>query len=84
MAPNKIFCDKKGFKYFIGYKYINKIKPLWIELQKTSEHAKYFEEAKYINFLIEYEKFLERYIKILEKISNLMTKGLVSELVYGE
>ena len=37
-----------------------------------------------MNFLIEYEKFLERYIKILEKISNLMTKGLVSELVYGE
>lgn len=50
MAPNKIFCGKKGFKYFIAYKYINKVKPMWIQLQKTSEHAKYFEEAKYMKF----------------------------------
>ena len=55
-----------------------------IKTLKTSEYVKYFEEAKYMNFLIEYGKFLELYIKILEKISNLVTKRFVSEPVYDE
>lgn len=37
-----------------------------------------------MNFLIEYGKFLELYIKTLEKISNLVTKGSVSKPMYDE
>ena len=37
-----------------------------------------------MNFLNEYGKLLEPYIKILEKISNLVTKGSVSKPMYDE
>lgn len=37
-----------------------------------------------MNFLNEYGKLLELYIKILEKISNLVTKGSVSKPMYDE
>ena len=36
MISNKISYGEKGFKYFTGYKYGNKIKPLCIKLTKMS------------------------------------------------
>ena len=56
MISNKVSLGKKDFKYFIGYKYDNKAKPLWIKLPKMSGYAKYFDETKHINFLIKYRE----------------------------
>lgn len=41
---------KKGFKIFIGYKDVNKIKTLCIMLPKMSEYFKRFEETKHMSF----------------------------------
>ena len=65
---------KKGVKYFINYKYGDKIKLLCRELPKTNEYVKYFDENKCMNSVIKDEELLEVHDKIWEKISNLMKK----------
>ena len=37
LIPNKISFGKKGFNYYIGYKYNQKFKPLCIMLSKNCE-----------------------------------------------
>ena len=54
---------KKGFKYFIGYKDVDKIKPFCVRLPNMSEYAKYF-KTKYISFLIKDGKLLTAYNNI--------------------
>ena len=63
---------KNGFKYFIDYRYSNKIKPLCIFLQKMSSHRKDFDETKYVSFLFK------------EKVKNSFKKEFYSEPVYNE
>ena len=45
VASKKVFCCKKGFKYFIGYKDA-KIRPLCIFLPKMSAYRRDFDETK--------------------------------------
>ena len=61
MISTKISCIKKGFKYFIGYNYDNKVKPFCIKLPKMSLYARYFDETKHMKFLIKNKKLLEVY-----------------------
>ena len=50
LVSNKISSGKKYFKYFIGYKDEDKIKPLCIRLSKICGYAKNFDETRYISF----------------------------------
>ena len=48
---NKVTVGKKGFKYSIGYKKDEKVKPLCIMFPKTSWYTKNVDdETKYISF----------------------------------
>lgn len=71
IISNKILYGK-GFKKFIGYTNDKKVKPLCIILPKISGYAKYFEETKCINFLIEDDELLEANNKMWQRIRNLM------------
>ena len=50
VVSNKVSFEKKGFKYFTGYKDAKKIRPLCIFLPKMSAYRKDFDETKYISF----------------------------------
>ena len=63
VVPNQVPFGKKEFKYFIGYKDAENIKPLCIFLPKMTTCRKDFDETKYISFLIKHE-LLEKYNKI--------------------
>lgn len=71
IISNKILYGK-GFKKFIGYTNDKKVKPLCIILPKISGYAKYFEETKCINFLIEDDELLEANNKMWQRIRTLM------------
>ena len=47
---NKVSFDKKGFKYFIGYKDDKKIRPLCMFLPKMSAYGKDLDGTKYVFF----------------------------------
>ena len=51
VVSNKIRFGKLGFKYFIGYKKIKRIKPLCVFSPKKIAYRKYFDETKYIYIL---------------------------------
>ena len=57
IVSNKVSFGENGFKYFIGYKDDNKIRPLCIYLPKMSAYRKNFDETKYMSFLIKYDEF---------------------------
>ena len=56
-GPNKTPFGKIGFKYFIGYKDAKKIRPLCI-----------FDETKFMSFLKKYDRLLQKYNEIWEKL----------------
>ena len=58
---NQVLFGKKGFKYFIGCKDDDKIKPLCIILLKMSGYVEGFDETKYMSFLIKDKELLEVY-----------------------
>ena len=64
VVPNQVSFGKKEFKYFIGYKDAENIKPLCIFLPKMTTCRKDFDETKYISFLIKHDELLEKYNKI--------------------
>ena len=75
---------KKGFKYFIDYRYSKKIKLLRIFLKKMSAYRKDFDETKYVSLLFKDYKLLEIYNAIWEKVKNSFKKEFYSEPVYNE
>ena len=50
LTSNKVFFSKTGFKYFIGYKYGKKIRPLCVIFPKMSSYRRDFDEIKYVLF----------------------------------
>ena len=72
---NKIVISDKfkhsddGFKYFIGYKEGEIVKPLCIILPQMSGYIKYFENGgKNMSFMIKDDSALVKYNEILNKI----------------
>ena len=72
---NKIVISDKfkhsddGFKYFIGYKEGEIVKPLCIILPQMSGYIKYFENGgKNMSFMIKDDSALDKYNEILNKI----------------
>ena len=82
---NKILVSKKvsygtkdSLKYFIGYNDDDVIRPLSIG------YVKHFDSNKTMSFKISDNELLKKYVKIWEKISNLMNIEFDSELVHGD
>ena len=75
---NKVSFDKKGLKYFIGYKDDEKVKPLCIMLPKMSGYTKSFNETKYMSILIKEDELLEKYNKIWYKVRDSIKKDLIA------
>ena len=61
IVPNKVPFHKQNFKYFIGYKYGKRVRPLRMFLPKMSACRKDFDETKYMSFLIKNNQLLEKY-----------------------
>ena len=82
-VSNKISFGEKNYKYFIGYLYNdNKVKASHIMLLKTSCYVKiYDEQTKWISFLIEDDKLLEKYNTVWDKVSSDIKKEFDGEPV---
>ena len=62
------------FKYFIGYREGEIVKPLCIILPQMSGYIKYFENgAKSMSFSIKDDRVLGKYNKIWDKIKETLT-----------
>ena len=83
VASNKVSFGTKSFKYFIGYKDNEKVKPLYIMLFKMNGYTKSFNETKWKFFLSKNNDLLEKY-KIFDKDSNSIKKRFDSEPVHNE
>ena len=71
LVSKKISFGEKNYKYFIGYLHDNhKVKPLHIMLPKISSYVKSYDgQTKWIYFLTEDDKLLEKYNTIWDKVS---------------
>ena len=74
-----------GFKYFIGYKDGEIVKPLCIILPQMSGYIKYFENGgKNMSFMVKNDDVLEKYNKIWDKTKNKLNIEFHSAPVYDE
>ena len=78
MISNKVSFRKKGIKYFIGYQYDGKIRPLCILIPKTSGYKKSFHKTNYVSVLTEDEKLLKASNKVWDQMINIMEKNLIA------
>ena len=74
-----------GFKYFIGYKEGEIVKPLCIILPQMSGYIKYFENrGRNMSFLIKDNDVLDKYNEIWNKIKKTLSIKFYSMTVYDE
>ena len=72
-------------KYFIGYNYEDKIRPLYIVLPQISGDIKYFENgSKNMSFKIGDEDIYLKYNEIWNKIKSMLNVKLHSHPIYDE
>ena len=83
LVSNKISLGEKNYKYFIGNLHNDhKVKPLHMMLPKTSAYLKRYDgQTKWMYFLIEDDKLLEKYNTISDKVSADIKKEFDSEPV---
>ena len=74
-----------GFKYFIGYKEGEIVKPLCIILPQMTGYIKYFENGgKNMSFVIKDDDVLDKYNEIWDKIKETLSIKFHSRPVYDE
>ena len=74
-----------GFKYFIGYKEGEIVKPLCIILPQMSGYIKYFENGgKNMSFMVKNDNVLDEYNEIWDKIKEKLNIKFHSMPVYDE
>ena len=74
-----------GFKYFIGYKESEIVKPLRIILPQMTGYIKYFENGrKNMSFVIKDDDVLDKYNEIWDKIKKTLCIKFHSMSVYDE
>ena len=83
LVSNKISLGEKNYKYFNGNLHNDhKVKPLHMMLPKTSAYLKSYDgQTKWMYFLIEDDKLLEKYNTISDKVSADIKKEFDSEPV---
>ena len=82
---DKLKHSDDGFKYFIGYKEGEIVKPLCIILPQMSGYIKYFENGgKNMSSMIKNDDVLDKYNKIWNKIKKTLNIKFHSMPVYDE
>ena len=85
LISDKFEHSDKGFKYFIGYKDDNIIRPLCIILPKMSGYIKYFNNGgKNMSFMIKNNSVLIKHNEIWNRIKKTSNTKLHSMSVYDE
>ena len=85
VVSNKFKHSDDGFKYFIGYKEGEIVKPLCIILPQMSGYIKYFENGgKNMSFVIKDDDVLDKYNEIWDKIKETLSIKFHSMSVYDE
>ena len=85
LISDKFEHSDKGFKYFIGYKDDNIIRPLCIILPKMSGYIKYFNNGgKNMSSMIKNNSVLIKYHEIWNRIKKTSNTKLHSMSVYDE
>ena len=85
VVSDKFKHSDDGFKYFIGYKEGEIVKPLCIILPQMSGYIKYFENGgKNMCFMIKDDDVLDTYNKIWDKIKTKLNTKFHSASVYDE
>ena len=85
VVSDKFKHSDDGFKYFIGYKEGEIVKPLCIILPQMSGYIKYFENGgKNMSFLIKNDRVLNKYNTIWDKIKETLNIKFHSMPVYDE
>ena len=82
VVSNKFFFCKQDFKYFISYKDNKKIRCLWILVPEISIYKRYSDKTKCLYIMMKDEHFFHKYMKIWEKVSNIIKNKFNSELIY--
>ena len=89
---NKILVSKKeqygeynSFKFFIGYKDNNFIRPLYLEFSQMTGYINKFEKNKItMSLMVKDKELLENYNKTWKKIERLMSIDFESKTTYGD
>ena len=85
VVSDKFKHSDDGFKYFIGYKEGEIVKPLCIILPQMSGYIKYFENGgKNIFFVIKNDNVLDKYNEIRDNIKEELNTKFDSITVYDE
>ena len=85
VVSDKFKHSDDGFKYFIGYKEDDVVKPLCIILPQMSGYMKYFENGgKNMSFLIKEDDVLDKNNEIWNKIKKTLNRKFHSKPVYDE
>ena len=85
VVSDKFKYSDDGFKYFIGYKEGEIVKPLCIILPQMTGDIKYFENGgKNMSFLIKDDDVLDEYNEIWNKIKEKLNKKFHSMPIYDE
>ena len=80
IVPNNVSFDKKGLKYFIGYKDSKNIGPACVFLPNMGTCRRDFDKTKCMSFFIKDEKLLEKCNEIWKKVSDIIRKEFDSKL----
>ena len=85
VVPDKFKHSDDGFKYFIGYKEGEIVKPLCIILPQMTGYIKYFENGgKNMSFIIKDDYVLDKYNEIRDEIKETLNIKFHSMPVYDE
>ena len=85
VVSDKFQHSDGGFKYFIGYKKGEIVKPLCIILPQMTGYIKYFENGgKNMSFVIKDDDVLDKYNEIWDKIKETLSIKFHSMPVYDE
>ena len=80
IVSNEFLFGKQDFKYFIGFKNNQEMTPLCIFFPEMSIYKRYSDKTKCMYFMIKGEKNFDKYVTILEKVSNIIKKKLIVNL----
>ena len=88
---NKILVSKEEphgtrnlFKYFIGYKDNNIIRPLCIKVPQTTGYVRKFSDNTTMSFKISDKQLLKKYNQIWKKVKSLLKTKFDSEPIYDD
>ena len=85
VVSDKFRHSDDGFKYFIGYKESEIVKPLCIILSQISGYIKCFEnDGKYMSFMIKNDDVLDKHNEIWNKIKITLNIKFHSMSIYDE